>query len=420
MEDENSMEKAVSANYGKNVLWNMIFSVLNAGQSMLLLMMVNRLAGEEVAGLFSFAFSVAVLMMNIGSYGIRNYQVSDVEEQHSFGEYCGFRFVTCGIMLLVSLGYVWIKAFDRRKTILILLLCGMRIIECFEDVFHGRYQQKQRLDIACRQGTIRILLSLVTFCGALMLTHEIVTAVVGYLAANLVCFVSMTVFTIPRFGGFHATFQGKGMTSLWIEGFPLFCGYFFSTYLGNAAKYAIDDFGTYQMQAYFNMIFMPVLVINLVSTMIFRPIIVDMATLWNQGEYQAFQKLVYKQLGYIGILALVMLPAAIVIGLPILSFFYGTALGDYRDAFFLLLSGGVFSAASSFLNVCIITIRCQRKLLLVIAFISMLAWLTGGIFVQNKGICGASCFYLMLTVIQAGCYLMIELQKYKSMRLVKQ
>lgn len=400
-----------SANYRKNVLWNMIFSVLNAGQSMLLLMIVNRLAGEDVAGLFSFAFSVAVLMMNIGSYGIRNFQVSDVQEQYSFGQYCGFRLLSCTVMAVTSAGYVLIKGFELQKSILVLLLCGMRIAECFEDVFHGRYQQKQRLDIACMQGTIRIMISVAAFFMVLLLHGNIVTAVLTYTLANLLCFLIMTISTIPKFGGFQLTVERKGVLSLLMEGFPLFCGYFFITYLGNVAKYAIDDYGTYQMQAHFNMIFMPVLVINLVSTMIFRPIIVDMATLWNQGDRFAFQKLVWKQIGYIGILAIVMIPVSIWIGLPILSLLYGTQLKAYKYPFFLLLLGGVFSAVSSFLNVCIITIRRQGRLLFVIAFVSVIATIAAGFFVKNMGMLGASYLYLMLTGMQAAGYLIIEIAK---------
>lgn len=400
-----------SANYRKNVLWNMIFSVLNAGQSMLLLMIVNRLAGEEVAGLFSFAFSVAVLMMNIGSYGIRNFQVSDVKEQYSFGQYCGFRLLSCTVMAVASAGYVVVKGFALQKSVLVLLLCGMRIVECVEDVFHGRYQQKQRLDIACMQGTIRIIVSVAVFFLVLLLHGNIVTAVLSYTVVNLLSFLWMTILTIPKFGGFQLTFGREGVLSLFVEGFPLFCGYFFITYLGNVAKYAIDDYGTYQMQAHFNMIFMPVLVINLVSTMIFRPVIVDMATLWNQGDRQAFQKLVWKQIGYIGILAIVMIPVGIWIGLPVLSLLYGAQLHAYKYPFFLLLLGGVFSAVSSFLNVCIITIRRQGRLLFVITFVSIIATIASGFFVKNMGMLGASYLYLMLTCMQATGYLIIETVK---------
>lgn len=403
------MEKQQTGVYRKNVLWNMIFSILNAGQSMLLLMIVNRLAGEDIAGLFSFAFSVAVLMMNIGTYGIRNYQVSDVSEQYSFGEYCGFRFFTCFVMAIGSIGYVVIKGFEADKTVLILVLCGMRIVECMEDVFHGRYQQKQRLDVACIQGTVRILLSVMAFFLTLWVSHDIITTAFLYTITNLLCFLAFTVPTIPQFGGFTLTWDKKSFMTLLIECFPLFCGYFFSTYLGNVAKYAIDDYGTYQMQAHFNMIFMPVLVINLISTMIFRPVIVDMATLWNKGERRAYQHFVWKQLGWIGILAIVIIPLGIVIGLPILSILYGARLTCYRYPFFLLLLGGCFSAVSSFLNVCIITIRQQKKLLFVIALISIIATITGGIFVKNMGMNGAAFLYLLLTVLQAICYLAIEM-----------
>ena len=66
------------------MVWNMVFSVLNAGQSIVLLIIVNRIAGEKAAGVFAFSFSVAVLMMYIGNYGIRNFQISDSNFAHRF------------------------------------------------------------------------------------------------------------------------------------------------------------------------------------------------------------------------------------------------------------------------------------------------------------------------------------------------
>lgn len=400
-----------SNSYRKNVIWNIIFSILNAGQSMILLMLVNRLTSTEDAGMFSIAFSIAVLMMNVGSYGIRNYQVSDVNEKYSFGEYCGFRMISCSIMMLTSTGYIWIKGYTSIKAILILFLCGMRVVECLEDVIHGRYQQKQQLFLGCKLGTIRITASIVMFLISLLITQNIVTGVIVYAITNLVSFVITTYITIGAFGGLQISFSKRSFYGLSIECFPLFCGYFFSTYIGNVAKYAIDDYGTYQMQAHFNMIFMPVLVINLVSTMIFRPIIVDMATLWNDNKIKNFEKIIKKQLLYIGGLALAMIPCGILIGMPILSLFYGTNLSDYKVEFAILLLGGSFSAVSSFLNVCIITIREQRKLLFVIAGISIIAMITGGIFVKNMGMMGAAYLYLLLTILQAIAYFIIQKMK---------
>lgn len=404
------MEKQISGkeHLKSNMFWNMVFSMLNAGQSMILLIIVNRFSGEFDAGVFSFAFSVAVLMMYIGNYGIRNYQVSDTREHFTFAEYCGSRVISCAVMMVVSIGYVACHQYDPEKVWIILWLCGMRMVECLEDVIHGRYQQKGRLDLGCIQGSIRIVVSLIIFATVLGAASNLVMAVMAYTVSNLVCFIILTVLTIPQFGGLHLSFGKQHMIEMFIDCFPLFCGYFFSTYIGNASKYAIDRVGTEEMQAYYNMIFMPVLVINLVSTMIFRPVIVHMAELWNEKKVKPFQHLVHKQLLLIAGLAVILIPIMILFGLPVLSILYGTELKQLKIPFLILLLGGVCSAMSSFLNVCIITIRQQRKLLVVIAALSILAAVCGSCFVDWLGMTGAAVLYLALTVLQVVGYLGIE------------
>ena len=47
-------------------IWNTINSMLNAGMSAVLLLVVSRSCGEDAAGNFTLAFSVAQLMVTIG------------------------------------------------------------------------------------------------------------------------------------------------------------------------------------------------------------------------------------------------------------------------------------------------------------------------------------------------------------------
>ena len=68
-------------------VWNMAGSMIMAFQSVILLMIITRTAGLAEAGIFTIANVNANLFLNIGKYGMRNYQVSDVEGQFSFGDY---------------------------------------------------------------------------------------------------------------------------------------------------------------------------------------------------------------------------------------------------------------------------------------------------------------------------------------------
>ena len=56
-------------------IWNMVGSILNAFQSVMLLMILTRTVGLINAGIFTIAYANANLFLNIGKYGMRNFQV---------------------------------------------------------------------------------------------------------------------------------------------------------------------------------------------------------------------------------------------------------------------------------------------------------------------------------------------------------
>ena len=74
-----------------SVLWNALSACLTSFQTMLLLMVLTRFGTSEHSGYFVMAYTVANLMMNIGKFGMRQYQVTDAKEKYSFREYISSR-----------------------------------------------------------------------------------------------------------------------------------------------------------------------------------------------------------------------------------------------------------------------------------------------------------------------------------------
>ncbi len=85
----------------QNIIWNMAASILNSAQTVILLFIVTRTLGVVEGGVFSFAFSTANMLLYIGTYGVRNYQVTDVLKKHSFHEYYMLRIVTSTVMMIL-------------------------------------------------------------------------------------------------------------------------------------------------------------------------------------------------------------------------------------------------------------------------------------------------------------------------------
>jgi len=393
----------------------MIYSVLNAAQSALLLAIVNRVSGEDASGVFGFAFSVALLFMFVGNYGIRNFQVSDVKEKYTPGQYYAARTVSIFLMGIGSVVYLAVCGYDAGKSGVIAALLLWRAGECAEDVFHGRYQQEGKLYIAGIQGSVRLLLADAVFLGMLLAGSGLSTAAFGMAAVSALAVIGFAVITLPKFGGFSIDLKGQMWGKLLIETFPLFLNYFLITYLANVSKYAMEHFSSDAEQGYFNMLFTPVLVVNLLSTMVFRPLITEMAGRLEKGKVADYRTLVRRQEGVILLIGAAVLLAVYFIGLPVLSLFYGSNLSAYRLPLLLMMAGGIFSAFSSFYNVCIVTLRGQKQVLILTAVAAAAAYgfhyklMNVLIAVTDTSyILPVSIAFLLSMILQAGLYAVLH------------
>ncbi len=66
------------------------------------MIIINRVNGVEIAGIFSFAFSIACLLFIVGIYAGRTYQVSDINENLNNYEYLVHKYITCTMMFFNS------------------------------------------------------------------------------------------------------------------------------------------------------------------------------------------------------------------------------------------------------------------------------------------------------------------------------
>lgn len=385
-------------------IWNMIGSMLMAFQSVIMLMILSRVLGLYEAGVFTIAYANANLFLTIGKYGMRNFQVSDVTEQFTFREYCLSRLFTVSAMLIISAIYTLYvgsnNGYTMEKSMTILWMCLFKAVDVLEDVFHGMYQQKGRLDIAGKAMTLRLGITLIFFAIGLLLIKNLLKVLI---VATLVTFILFILFTKWTFGPFKIETTKKRDSKVFVWNllkicFPLFLGSFLSFYIGNAPKYAIDRVLNDELQACYGFIAMPVFVIGLLNNFIFNPMIYKMSVMWNKGKRKEFRKEILIQVLFIAGITLVCIVGAYLLGIPVLSFLYNTNLSAYRNELLILLLGGGFLALSGLLATIITIIRFQDSLLIGYIFVGILAYMLSEGFVEHYAIMGAAGLYLMLMI----------------------
>ena len=141
-------------------IWNALYAGLNAIQAAVLLFAISRKYDLTVAGIITIGFTIANLTAIIARYGLRNYQVTDVDEQFRFADYYWSRIISSvGAVLLASVYLVFMAVSGRysaEKGLIILAIIILKTEEAAEEIYVSRLQQKGRLDIGARIAAIRI------------------------------------------------------------------------------------------------------------------------------------------------------------------------------------------------------------------------------------------------------------------------
>ncbi len=429
-------------NEAGNYIWNAIGGMLNAGQSVLVLIIVTRVCGLEAAGLYSIAFATGNLFMYLGNYGVRNYQVSDVDEKFPFRSYILHRLLTVALMLLVAAVYCTYSllrgAYSPAKTMTVAAMCLLKAIDCLEEVLEGRLHQRGRLDLAGKMMTVRLLISIGGMLAVLVATRNLLTATNAaiILAAAAVILMAAAcrrtllplqpapelVADVGNAGaapGAAAKNRGAATSPAAASAavsaarrgalrdaavlmrvcFPVCAANFLSFYLINAPKYAIDAAMNETAQAQYNFIAMPVFVIQLLGMFVYQPVLVRMTLSWNSADQKGFLRDFLRITAGLLIIAALCLGGAYVLGIPVLSALYATDLSALKPELLLILTGGVFLAMNGFYSAVLTLMREQNRIPFMYLAGAVLSLILTPHFVGISGIMGAVISFVLIMAI---------------------
>lgn len=380
---------------GSDYLWNTASSLMVSLSTVILLLVVTRLAGLEAAGTFSLAFAVGQQFQTLGMYEVRTYHVTDVRHDIAFGSYLSTRVVTVALMLLGIAGYAVATATVGATALAVFLVAALRALDAFEDVFVCEFQRNGRLDLGARACFVRSLSTTVVFSAALALTGGLAVSA----ASALMCSVLATVvlYLPPARGLFSVRpkWSARGIGRLLVSCLPLFLSAFISMYLANAPRFAIDHYLDATAQGYFAIIFMPAMVINLLSLMVFRPLLTTMATSWASGDRHGFRAIIRRGVVVCGLAFIVVAIVSAVAGPQVLQLVYGKDVSHLLTELLVLVAGGAMNAVSVILYYAMTTMRRQGLVLVGYVGAAVVMSVCVVILVPHWGLLGASWSYLI-------------------------
>lgn len=407
-------------------IFNSLGGLLNAFQSVFVLMVLSRVMPTlEEAGVFTFAYSVANLMLNIGKYGMRNYQVTDVKEKYAYSTYFKSRILTTAAMIVASVAYVvvrnGIEGYPFEKVWVIIFMCLFKAVDSLEDIYFGRYQQAGRLDIAGKCMTVHMLLVILSYviclvAGMDLLASTIVTTVVSAVVTFALILPTRKIADPGWNKNKMLRPKERSWPLLW-ECTGLAIAAFVSFYQINCPKYAIDSLMTDVDQANFGFISMPVFFASLICQFLYLPMLTGLAAKFQMNDHKGLRKMILKVSVLIAGACIFIIIGAVIAGIPVLSILYATDLKPLTIEFYLLMVGSGFLAFAAFLGSVLTTIRKQHHMLIGYVVTAIPEFVAVNFFVERWGLKGASLVFtiamllLMLYMTIALVYEMARLKK---------
>lgn len=333
--------------------WGMVFPILT--------MVATQLVGAEQAGMFSMAFVTGSLLMILANFGVRTYQISDVDEKHTFKDYQLNRWITCVVMVLVGVIYCSLRGYDSTMFYISIGVYLYKMIDGLADVYEGRLQQVDKLYLAGISQAIRSVAALIVFSLLLLITSNMIVASIGMAVAAAITFVVITLpLTLLETPKSHSASLAS-VGQLFKNCAPLFVALFLYAVIDNMPKFVMEGMLSYDNQLYFNALYFPAQGILLTAQLVYKPLLVRMANVWNDpSKRKKFDLIIIGILLLIVAITVVNVLVMAWIGIPIMSFLYGIDFEQFRGLCYIMIAAGGVTAAIDFLYQIITVMRRQK------------------------------------------------------------
>lgn len=388
----------------KGAIWNTLGSMVYGANSFIMLAMVSQISTVEQTGCFAIAFTTAQILYIVGLLGVPHYHMTDYEEKYNFIDYASVRIFSILMMAIGCVCVIWGLHYTAEKVTYTIGLTVLMMLNVVGELYQCLFFQKKRLDLSGSALFYRTFFSLILFCAALLVTRNILIAIFVQVLVNFSITLYYACVVARPFLNQKATLSSNNVRALIWECFPIFISLLFMNLIINASKFGIEFLLDNETQGYYNMIFMPVQVINMGSQFILKPILNRFAELIYGNQNKKFVILLRQQILLVALFTILCCFATYWWGAPVLGIFYGTDL--LRFAFPLTLvvfGGGIFAVCQIYYYIFVI-LRKQTYILKIYSQALLVAVFITYTMVNHFGLAGAVSSFVVVHIIILSYY----------------
>lgn len=378
-------------------MWNSIGSFVYLFLQWLITYGVTKLLGFSNQGIFGISISIGTVVYAFSHYGIRGYQVSDVNSKYSDRAYVISRAVSSSFALLGCLVFLTIWNYSIYTSLCILAYVAFKIAEAYVDVYHGIVQKKMRLDIVGKSFLLRGLFTTSVFFLLMLITRNLLFSISGMSATMFFLLFTYDRRQAKNFYDVDEKYSFSEIKNLLIECLPLAAYTFLSSFLASLPRITLENIAGETLFGIYTSVAIPAVIIQVFSGYVFSPMLPVFARQINERDFSSFNRLLFRTILIITALSVVVIIGGALLGEFGLVLLFGEKIRDYVYLFVPILVVSYFTAISWFIALLLTVIR-DFKGLLISTIVATIACLSGSnAFIVSFSLNGAS-FILLLSL----------------------
>lgn len=349
----------------QNMLYNTVGSIFYLGCQWLITILVVHLGNFDMAGNLSIAISLSNTFATIATYGMKNYQVSDISNTYSSSEYVSTRIITCAVSLLLAIGFLALNShYTLAQFGIILSYIIYRIIESFVDVLQGIQQKALRMDYIGISLVLRGIATIGGFSIGLIVFHNLILAICLMILLTTLVVLFYDIPKSLRLESFRPTLS-KHLWTILKNCFPLMITMFLSASIVTIPRYFLEKLYGSTVAGYYGSVATPTVIIQSLCIMIYSPLTPLLARAYTENKKNDYIKVMSKALAAMLILSILFCIAAVLFGDWGLKLLFGTEILPYTYLFTPIVLTTILMALLYYFTM-VLTIA-RRTLTIVIA-----------------------------------------------------
>lgn len=370
----------------------------------LISVLLVRMDGYEVAGIFSLSMSISNVFAYFANYGLRNYQITDAKK-----EFLDMHYLMARAELVFAAGtgcvlyLLWAEGYSEKEKWAILIYLIYNLFTGIGDTLLGAVQVRNHLEISGFSCAVKGAVCFASFLGTFLGTHNIAFALVAMAvgALGVVAFYDWPMYRryVPLETPCTAVDFQKSWR-LWPACFTLMLSQVVPIITTAIPRRTIQSILGVEQLGVFSSVFTPTVIITTLAPAVVTAILPKVASYWETGNVKNVRKMLLWGLGaFVGSL-LIAVAAISLCGKIIMSILFDAEILAYFTLLYWAVLTTISSAVTSFLNGILTAIRHTTVIAPLTIGTMVITAMLSQRFIGLYGIYGAAYLQILVYSIQ--------------------